>query len=68
MNEPTAEQVRIRELEDRVEVLESTVNDWGPFINQMRITLGTLAQNPMVLAMVPPQYRQTLVQYLPPKD
>jgi len=68
MNEPTAEQVRIRELEDRVEVLESTVNDWGPFINQMRITLGTLAQNPMVLAMVPPQYRQTLAQYLPPKD
>jgi len=68
MNEPTTEQILIRELQDRVDELERQVADWAPFINQMRTTIAQLAQNPMVLAMVPPQYRATLAQYTPPKD
>lgn len=56
------------ELIERVEVLERTIEDWAPFVNQMRMTMAQLALHPMVRAMVPPQFQHTLAQYAPPKD
>lgn len=58
----------VRELEERIEYLENTLADVMPFVLQMRMTIAQLAQNPMVLAIVPPQFRAELTKYLPPQD
>ena len=58
----------VAELTERLEMVESTLADIMPFVLQMRMTIAQLAQNPMVLAIVPPQFRAELSRYLPPKD
>ena len=61
-------EAELLELRERLENAEATIADWGPFVNQMRMTLAQLAMNPMVAAMIPPQYRSTLAQYAAPTE